>query len=261
MPDSVMQNQVVLITGASRSLGLQLAREFAQRHARLILLDLPSEPWAGIAEELTSLGAKSVHTGAADVTRPEELQQVVQEAEKAVGPVDVLIANAGVGMDTPVSPFSLESIRKQVDINFLGVANSIAAVLPSMQARKSGHVVAIASLSSYRGLPGMAGYCSSKAGVVVMMDSLRVDLKPNGIACTTINPGWINTGVIHTITSAKPGVTPLPLAARKMASAIDRKKPYVCFPFWLRTLFILNRLQPTNLGDWMLKILWKWFGG
>ena len=261
MADHTERNQVVLITGASRSVGLQLARELAQRHARLILLDLPSEAWAGIADELTNLGADKVHTGTADVTKPEQLQQAVEAAEKVVGPVDVLIANAGVGMDTPVNPFSLESIRKQVDVNFLGVANSIAAVLPGMIERKSGQLVAIASMSSYRGLPGMAGYCSSKAGVVVMMDSLRVDLRPLGIRCTTVNPGWINTGVIHTIKSAKPGVTPLPLAASRIASAIVRKQEYVCFPLWLRSLFILNRLQPTGTGDWILKILWKWFGG
>ncbi|MFT3882213.1 MAG: SDR family NAD(P)-dependent oxidoreductase [Gemmatales bacterium] len=255
------QSQVVLITGSSRSVGLQLAREFAHRNAKLILLDLPSESWEGVTEELTKLGATAVHTGVADVTKPEQLQAAVQEAEKAIGPVDVLIANAGVGLDTPVDPFSLESIRKQVDVNFLGVANSIAAVLPGMIERKRGQLVAIASMSAYRGLPGMAGYCSSKAGVVVMMDSLRVDLRPLGITCTTVNPGWINTGVIHTIKSAKPGVTPLPAAAKRIASAIARKHEYVCFPLWLRSLFILNRLQPTRTGDWMLGILWKWFGG
>jgi NAD(P)-dependent dehydrogenase (short-subunit alcohol dehydrogenase family) len=254
-------SQIVLITGSSRSVGLQLAREFAQRHAKLILLDLPSESWAGVSEELTKLGASAVHTGIADVTKPEQLQQAVQEAEKVVGPVDVLIANAGVGLDTPVDPFSLESIRKQVDVNFLGVANSIAAVLPGMLEKKRGHLVAIASMSAYRGLPGMAGYCSSKAGVMVMMDSLRVDLRPLGITCTTVNPGWINTGVIHTIKSAKPGVTSLPVAAKRIASGIARKHEYICFPLWLRSLFILNRLQPTRTGDWMLGILWKWFGG
>ena len=261
MAEPVSQNQVVLITGASRSVGLQLACEFARRNARLILLDLPMEPWTGVTEELTKLGASKVYTGVADVTKPEELRQAVQEAEKAVGPIDVLIANAGVGMDTPVNPFSLESIRKQVDVNFLGVANSIAAVLPGMLERRSGQLVTIASMSSYRGLPGMAGYCSSKAGVVVMMDSLRVDLRPLGITCTTVNPGWINTGVMHTIKSAKPGITELPVAAKRIAAAIVRKKEYVCFPLWLRSLFILNRIQPTRTGDWMLKILWKWFGG
>jgi short-subunit dehydrogenase len=255
-----MRGQIVLITGASRSLGLQLAREMAARSAKLILLDLPTEPWTGIAEELKKLGAGEVYTGAADVTKPEELKQAVTEAEKVVGSATVLIANAGVGLDTTVDPFSLESIHKQANINFLGVANTIAAVLPGMIERKAGHLVAVVSLSSYRGLPGMAGYCASKSAACVMMDSLRVDLKPYGIACTTLNPGWINTGVIHTIHAPKPGVTELPVAARKLANAIVRKQPYVCFPLWLRTLFILNRLQPTRVGDWMLMVFWRWFG-
>lgn len=256
-----MQGKVVLITGASRGLGLQLAREMAQRQAKLILLDLPSESWTGIVDDLNKMGSPQVYTSAGDVTKADELRATVEEAEKAVGAVDVLIANAGIGLDTPVVPFSLESIRKQTDINFVGVANTIAAVLPGMIARKTGHLVATVSMSSYRGLPGMAGYCASKAAAATMMDSLRVDLKPYGIHCTTLNPGWIRTGVLHTITAAKPGVTELPVAARKLVNGIVKKKPYVCFPLWLRSLFILNRLQPTFMGDWMLMTMWKWFGG
>jgi short-subunit dehydrogenase len=197
----------------------------------------------------------------ADVTVAEDIHRAIAQVEKELGLVDVLISNAGIGMDTPVNPFSLESIHKQIQVNYVGVANTIAAVLPGMISRKAGHLVTTGSLSSYRGLPGMAGYCASKSAVVVLMDSLRVDLKPYGIKCTTLNPGWIRTGVIHTIQAAKPGVTELPVAARLMAEAIVKQKPYVCFPLWLRVLFILNRLQPTNIGDWMLQKMWKWFGG
>ncbi len=83
----------------------------------------------------------------------------------------MLISNAGIGLDTPVESIHLESIHKQIQVNYLGVANSIAAVLPGMVARKSGHLVTTGSISSYRGLPGMAGYCASMSAVVVMMDS------------------------------------------------------------------------------------------
>lgn len=258
---SEMLGKVVLVTGASRGLGLQMARELASKQAKLILLDLPSEPWRGIAEELTQLGAQMVYTGSGDVTQLSTLQQSVDEAQKAVGPVDIVIANAGIGLDTTVIPFSIDSIRRQADINFVGVANTFATVIPAMIARKSGHLVATVSMSSYRGLPGMAGYCASKAAAATMMDSLRVDLKPYGICCTTLNPGWIRTGVLHTISAAKPGVTELPVAARKLVRGIIRRQPYVCFPLWLRSLFILNRLQPTSMGDWMLMKLWQVFGG
>lgn len=258
---SEMSGKVIVITGASRSLGLQFAKEFAQRGARLGLIDLPGQPWEGIAEELKKAGAVDVAIESADVTIAEDIHRAIESAKSKLGPIDVLISNAGIGLDTPVDPFSLESVHKQIQVNYLGVANSIAAVLPGMVARKSGHLVTTGSISSYRGLPGMAGYCASKSAVVVMMDSLRVDLKPYGIKCTTLNPGWIRTGVIHTINAAKPGVTELPVAASIMAKAIVRQKPYVCFPLWLRTLFILNRLQTTNMGDWMLRKMWKWFGG
>jgi NAD(P)-dependent dehydrogenase (short-subunit alcohol dehydrogenase family) len=259
--DDTALGMVVLITGASRGLGRALAGEFASRQAKLVLLDLPGSAWEETTEEMKRLGSPAVFAIAADVTRIDELQRGVQEAEQLLGPVDVLIANAGVGIDTPVLPFAPEGFVKQVEINLNGVANSIAAVLPGMQTRQSGRLVAIASLAGYRGLPGLAGYCASKAGVIALMDSMRLDLKKFGIRCTTVCPGWINTGVFHTLTAAKPGVIELPVAARRIAQGILRGKLFISFPTWLRLLFVFNRLQSARVGDWMLRVFWKMFGG
>jgi NAD(P)-dependent dehydrogenase (short-subunit alcohol dehydrogenase family) len=257
----VIPPQVILITGAARGLGQALAEEFARQHVKLVLFDLPDSQWNGAAHQLQQLGSPQVHLGAADVTDVNQLQSAVSEAEKTVGPIDVLIANAGLGIDTPMVSFALDGFKKQIDVNLVGVANSIAAVLPGMLQRQSGHIVAIASLSGYRGLPGLAGYCTSKAGVIALLDSARVDLRKQGIRCTTVCPGWINTGVYHTLTSAKPGVTDLQTAARKIVRAVNRGKPFVAFPKWLWLLFILNRNLPTRIGDWMLRVFWKMFGG
>jgi short-subunit dehydrogenase len=246
-----------MITGASRGLGRALAREFAKRGAELVLVDLPDVDWGNASEELAKLGASLTLIHSKDVTDAEDLARFVQVAAD----IDILIANAGVGIDTPASEFKVEDFKKQVDINLTGVANSIAAVLPGMLDRESGHIVAIASLAGYRGLPGLAGYCASKAGVIALMDSMRLDLKKHGIRCTTVCPGWINTGVIHTLTAAKPGVTPLDVAARKIVNGILRQKPFISFPTWLRLLFSFNRLQSTRVGDWMLRVFWKGFGG
>jgi NAD(P)-dependent dehydrogenase (short-subunit alcohol dehydrogenase family) len=229
MAESLKQ-LVVMITGAAAGLGHALAEEFARRSARLILIDLPGKDWRAAETQLRKLGATQVYLSAADVTRMDQLQEAVRDAEQAVGTIDILIANAGVGIDTPVDPLALEGIQKQIAVNLTGVANSLACVLPGMQGRRRGQLVAIASLAGYRGLPGLDGYCASKAGVIALMDSMRLDLRKFGIICTIICPGWINTGVMHNLTSVKPGITDLPVAARKIARAIERKKPFLAFP-------------------------------
>jgi len=248
---------IVLITGAARGLGRSLAQEFARRRSRLLLFDLPGTEWKNAVEELQQLGAPFVFHGEGDVTDPESLVQFT----RACGGIDVLIANAGIGINTTVSPFVVEEFKRQIDVNLTGVANSIAAVLPGMIERRSGHIVAIASLAGYRGLPGLAGYSASKAGVIALMESMRVDLKQFGIRCTTVCPGWIDTGVLHNLSAAKPGVVPIEIAARKIAAGILRKRAFIAFPRWLRLLFALNRIQGAGASDWMLQFLWKRFGG
>jgi NAD(P)-dependent dehydrogenase (short-subunit alcohol dehydrogenase family) len=258
---STNQPQVILITGAARGLGRALAEEFARQHAKLALLDLPNSQLIDVAYELHKLGAPGVYIASVDVTSVERLSKALAESIETLGPIDVLVANAGIAIDTPMTPFALDAFKKQIDVNLVGVANSIAAVLPGMLQRQSGHIVAIASLSGYRGLPGLAGYCTSKAGVIALMDSVRVDLRKHGIRCTTVCPGWINTGVYHTLTSAKPGVTDLQTAARKIVRAVNHGKQFLAFPKWLWLLFVLNRNLPTRIGDWMLRGFWKMFGG
>src|SRR5207245_2000808 len=100
--------------------------------------------------------------------------------------IDLLIANAGIGIETSALAFRAEDIEAQIRVNLIGVANSIEAVLPAMLARRRGHLAAISSLASYRGLPKMAGYCASKAGVNALLDAVRVEVRSHGIAVTTI---------------------------------------------------------------------------
>src|SRR6185369_13190118 len=129
----------------------------------------------------------------ADVTDPEGLQNAVRELETKLGPTDMLVANAGIGIETSAFAYNVHDMNKVMDVNLLGVSNSIGAVLPGMIERKRGHLVAISSIASYRGLPRMIAYSASKAGVNAIMDGLRVELKSYGIHCSTICPGWVKT--------------------------------------------------------------------
>ena len=121
------------------------------------------------------------------------MRDAVRQLESQTGPTDLLIASAGVGQETSADAFSAEVFSHVIQVNLIGVSNSIAAVLPGMRERRRGHLAALSSLASYRGLPRMAGYSASKAGVNALMDSLRVELRNYGIACSTICPGWIRT--------------------------------------------------------------------
>jgi NAD(P)-dependent dehydrogenase (short-subunit alcohol dehydrogenase family) len=280
-----LKDSMVMITGAGRGLGRALALQFAQRGARLALCDLPGANWKDIHEDCKANGAMEVFSADADVRDEHALRRLVADAEALLGPTDILVANAGVGINTPVVcaasagtgecvpgmadrsdlnnalAQSLSSFKHQVDVNLVGVMNSIAAVLPGMLRRRQGQIAAIASLAGYRGLPALSGYCSSKAGVITLMESLRLDLAPQGIRCTMVCPGWIETGVYDTLKSAKPGVMNVDSAARRIVHGIASGKKLIAFPWWLHWLFAINRSQWPWLSDWMLRLVWKAFGG
>src|SRR5262249_54383520 len=161
--------------------GRQLALTLAAEGARIAALDRQAEGLDALAAELKG---KPLACAVADVTDLPGLRAAVARLEGELGPTDLLVANAGIGRETPALTFRAEDIAEQINVNLIGVANSIDAVLPGMRERRRGHLAALSSLASYRGLPLMAGYCASKAGVNALLDALRVELRPLGIAVT-----------------------------------------------------------------------------
>ena len=111
----------------------------------------------------------------------------------ALGPTTTLIANAGGALTAEAGAFSATQLAAVVDLNLIGVANCIEAVLPGMLARRAGHLVAVSSLAGYRGLPGSAAYSAAKAALTNMMESLRIDLCGTGVDVTVIAPGFVRT--------------------------------------------------------------------
>ncbi|HMP01608.1 MAG TPA: SDR family NAD(P)-dependent oxidoreductase [Gemmatales bacterium] len=254
-------NQVVLITGAASGIGRQLSLEFVRRGARIAAIDLAREPLEVLMKDLAAAAGTTQPPGAwalGDVTRLEQMHAAVRKLEAELGPIDVVVANAGIGMDNPVIGFSAAVFEKQVAVNLVGIANTLEPVLPGMIERRRGHVVGIVSLASYRGLPLMAGYCASKAGAASLMDALRVELLPHNIDCTSICPGWIKTNLTKNIDVPMPGMLTVEEAVAIMMRAIERKKRYIAFPFKTRFLLLLNRVLPTRVGDWLvLRVMGK----
>src|SRR5206468_1089830 len=121
-----------------------------------------------------------------------------------LGPIDLLIANAGIGSPTTARSFSAEAVEAMVRVNLLGPVYAIEAVLPEMLARGRGHLVGISSLAAYRGLPTSSGYCATKAGLTALLEGLRVELRPLGIAVTAVHPGFVHTPMIADSPGPKP---------------------------------------------------------
>src|SRR5262245_51893979 len=164
-------NQVTLITGAGSGIGRQLALTLAGEGAVIAAVDLRPEPLDGLA---AALPGKAVAWEVADVTDLAGMRAAAAKLSDRLGPIDLLIANAGIGRETSALNFNAEDVAAQVRVNLIGVANSIDAVLPTMLARGRGHIVAISSLASYRALPKVAGYCATKLGDTGVRECLRI---------------------------------------------------------------------------------------
>ncbi len=164
----------------------------------------------------------------------------------------MLIASAGIGRATPAAEYKAEDFAAQVNVNLIGVSNSIDAVLAGMRERRRGHLVALSSLASYRGLPHMAGYCASKAGVNALFDSLRVELRPFNISATTLCPGFIRTPMTTPLEiPAHAGMMELTDAVPRMIQAIRRRRSYHAFPFRSAWQVRLLKYLPRSWSDWL----------
>ncbi len=245
---SFFQQRMVLITGAGSGIGRQLARALSALGAAVAALDRDVASLESLAMELQG----RPNAGAvADVTDPEATRLAVGRLETVLGPTEVLIASAGVGLETSALDFRAEDFSDLVRVNLIGVANAIAPVLPGMRERRRGHLVAVSSLASFRGLPRMLGYCASKAGVNALFDALRVELRSYNIAVTTLCPGFIRTPMTAPFRPPGRHMMELEDAVHHMVRAIRARQPFVAFPpapaSWMRLL----RYTPRSWSDWL----------
>lgn len=241
--------KVVLITGAASGLGRQLAWELAGRGCAIAALDRHAE---GLESLVAELSGKPVAWAVADVNDREGLGKGVAELKQKLGPADILIASAGIGIETSGRDYRAEDVEAVIRVNLIGVSNSIGAVLPDMLSRRSGHLVGISSLASFRGLPKLAAYSASKAGLNALLDGLRVELRGQGIAVTTICPGFVRTPMTAELEARQVPMLDVGDAARRIVVAIERRQAFHAFPWrparWLGFL----RWLPLSWSDWII---------
>jgi short-subunit dehydrogenase len=244
--------QVALVTGAGRGLGRQLTLDLLAQGVSVAGLDHCSDGLITLAEQLTPVHAPFAWAQV-DVTDATAMETHVRNLERQLKPIDLLIANAALGYETSVVTGQGGDVVQLMQTNLIGVWNSINAVQAGMQARRKGHLVAISSLASFRGLPRMLGYCASKAGVNALMDGLRVELAPFGIHATTICPGYLRTAMVAGNSLPMPFLMGVEQAAKNILWAIRKKKAFYAFPRLMAWRLRLLTCLPRSWQDWILR--------
>jgi short-subunit dehydrogenase len=243
-------DKVVMITGASSGIGRGLAVELATRGAKIGLVARRGDALREIVREIGSNGSKALALPA-DVQDAESLRAAADQLRAEFGAIDLLIANAGIGMTTDAAELQPSKVAEVIKVNVLGPANSVAAVVPEMLARGKGQLAVISSLAAYRGLPKSAAYCASKAAVSTFFESIRLDLQPKGIAVTIIHPGFIKTPLTAGRQADMPFLMELDDAVNKIIWAIEKRRKSYAFPWQLASIVRIGMIMPNFMYDWI----------
>ena len=189
-------NKVVLITGASSGIGEGIARELAAAGAKLVLGARRMDRLQALTEELRQKGAEvAIHP--LDVAERQSVEAFAEAGRKAFGRIDVIVNNAGIMPLSLMSSLKVDEWDRMIDVNIRGVLHGIAAVLPGMENRGSGHVINVSSIGGHAVSPTAAVYCATKYAVRAISDGLRQET--GTVRVTVISPGVVESELADTI--------------------------------------------------------------
>jgi NAD(P)-dependent dehydrogenase (short-subunit alcohol dehydrogenase family) len=231
------------ITGASSGIGRELALRLARDGAKVAVS-------ARRREELEKLAAEMPGRIAAypvDVVDADALARVCAEIERANGPLDLAIFNAGTHEPVDVASFSPGPFQRLMAINYMGAVNGIAAVLPRFLERRAGHIAVVSSVAGYRGLPQAAAYGPTKAALINLCEALKPDLDPYGVRISLINPGFVRTPLTDLNPFPMPFLMEADAAADRIVKGLARGAFEITFPRRFTWLVKLARILPYAL--------------
>ncbi|TWD93409.1 NADP-dependent 3-hydroxy acid dehydrogenase YdfG [Neobacillus bataviensis] len=196
---SNIQDKVVIITGASSGIGEATAKELASKGVKLVLAARREDRLKKLQDEIQSIGGQAIYK-VTDVTSREKMEELATYALKEFGKIDVLVNNAGIMPQAFLAENKVDEWDRMIDVNIKGVLYAIAAIVPSMRERKSGHVINLSSVAGHNIYPGGTVYCGTKFAVKAISEGLRQEEAISGtnIRVTNISPGAVSSELLET---------------------------------------------------------------
>jgi 3-oxoacyl-[acyl-carrier protein] reductase len=196
-----LDGKVALVTGGSRGIGAAISRELAKAGAKVVLNYRAGQEAADeVAGEIGGLAVR------ADVSKPEEVQALIERVEGELGDVDALVNNAGVTRDTLIARMTDDDWQTVIDTNLRGTFNTSRAVSRKMLRRRAGSIVNLSSVVGVHGNPGQANYAASKAGIIGLTKALARELGSRGVRVNAIAPGYISTELTDVLNDEQRGL-------------------------------------------------------
>jgi NAD(P)-dependent dehydrogenase (short-subunit alcohol dehydrogenase family) len=257
-----ISGKVVLITGAARGIGAELARMLATRGACLSLVGLEPERLAALAREL---GDRHVWFEC-DVTDQAALQRAVEGTARTLGRIDVVVANAGIASNGTVAVSPVDALVRTIEVNLIGVVRTVSATLPHVSVAR-GYYLLVSSAAALAPLPGISTYAAAKSGVEQFGNVLRLEVAHKGVGVGVAHPSWIDTDMVRDVqrdlTSFNEmlamlpwpfgSITPVQTCAAAFVKAIERRRRKVYVPGALAPIAAVRYLLASPLSEYVMR--------
>ncbi|ESR25734.1 SDR family NAD(P)-dependent oxidoreductase [Lutibaculum baratangense] len=237
------------ITGASSGIGREMARQLATGGTAVAAS-------ARGAESLQALSAETAGKAKAyplDVADAEAVAARVREIEAEMGEIDLAVLCAGVWKPFRMSEWEVQNFRQGIDVNYMGVVNALAVLVPMMKGRGRGHIAIVASIAGYVGLIKAETYGPTKAALINLAEALRTELHGTGVTVSVVNPGFVDTPMTKDNTFPMPFLLPVETAARRALDGLRTKRFEIVFPRRLAYTLKLMRILPYPLFFWIMQ--------
>jgi len=245
----------ILITGASKGIGEYLARNYAAKGVNLFLCARNHKDLESVKIECDKLNANT-YIKSIDVTNKDALKEWINEILKD-HQIDLVIANAGIGISSGPDGEVEEQCRTIFDVNLYGVLNTLLPIIPYFKDKKKGQIAIISSLAAFRGLPSCPSYSASKAAVKSYGEALRGELYEYNVGVTVVCPGYIRTAMTESNKFPMPFLMDVDKASNIIARRLEKNPSRIAFPFIMYFAVWFISIFPPSLTDILFRNLPK----